>query len=303
MEQPSVDRVVFVTLVRTAGERSCARILIDSIRSFGGSLSRSPIWLFEANPQEVPCGDFERMGVQVLPLNVPGAVRHYLYTAKVAACARAEELAGPGVQSLVFLAPENLIITPPLLFDLGGAFDVAARPVHIKNVGLDVAEPLDGFWEGVYRAVGVRDVPITVESFVDAQHIRAYFNSAAFSVNPSRGLFRQWSECFEALVCDQEFQSGPGQDIWHQVFLHQAVLSTLIATTVAPTRLRILPPDYVYPYNLHGSVPLERRARALNDLVCIYAEDRSLDPDVVDDVEIYEPLRSWLSTHANPNAG
>jgi hypothetical protein len=62
----------------------------------------------------------------------------------------------------------------------------------------------------------------------------------------------------------------------------------------------MLPPDYNYPYNLHQSVPPDRRAAALNDLVCIAYENRLLDPNQVDDIAIHEPLRSWLSVHVAP---
>ena len=192
-----------------------------------------------------------------------------------------------------------LIIQPPLLFDLTSSFDAAVRPVHHRNVGLPAAEPVDDFWKKVYETVGVQDVEVTVKSFVDAQHIRAYFNSHAFAINPAKGLLRRWFERFESLVCDLEFQSGPCQDVQHQVFLHQAVLSALIATSLDPRRVRILPPEYSYPYNMHQSVPAERRAQALNDLVFIAYEDRALDPSVVDDIGIHEPLRSWLSIHGN----
>jgi hypothetical protein len=55
-----------------------------------------------------------------------------------------------------------------------------------------------------------------------------------------------------------------------------------------------LPPEYDYPYNLHPSVPLDRRALALDDLVTVAYDDRSLDPRVADDIDVHEPLRSWL---------
>lgn len=290
---------VFLMLISTVGQRSSARLLIDSIRSFGGPLRHCPIWVFEADPQEAPCSDLEAMGVQVLPLTVPDTVRHYWFAGKVCACARAEELAAPTVRSLIWISTDCLIIQPPLLFDLTPSFDAAVRPVHHRNVGLPAAGPVDDYWKGVYEAVGVQDVELTVESFVDAQHIRAYFNSHAFAVNPVKGLLRRWFECFESLGCDLEFQSGPCRDVPHQVFLHQAVLSALIATSLDPQRVRLLPPEYSYPYNMHQSVPEERRARALNDLVFIAYEDRTLDPGVVDDISIHEPLRSWLSVHSN----
>jgi hypothetical protein len=72
-----------------------------------------------------------------------------------------------------------------------------------------------------------------------------------------------------------------------------------VVTLLDPERIRMLPPDYSYPYNLHQVVPPDRRALALNDLVSIAYEDRSLDPDVVDDIAIHEPLRSWLSVRAH----
>jgi hypothetical protein len=293
-----VDQTVFLTLVRTTGGRACARMLIDSIRSFGGVLSDCPIWLFEADPQKAPCNSLQSMDVQVLPLSVPDTVRGYYFADKVYACARAEEMAGPGVQSLIWIDPACLIIKPPLLFDLGQSFDAAVRPVHIRNVGLPPTEPLDGFWNTICETVGVHDIQTTVETFVGGQRIRSYFNSHAFAINPSQGLLRRWFEYFQALVRDEHYQRDTCQDERHRIFLHQAVLSALLVAGLDPKRVRVLPPDYNYPYNLHQSVPPNRRAAALNDLVCITYEDRSLDPDLVDDVDVHDPLRLWLSAYA-----
>jgi hypothetical protein len=301
MSDTIMDQTMFLTLVRTTSERSCARILIDSIRSFGGVLSHCPIWLFEANPQRAPCDSLGGMDVQVFSLSVPDPVRHYYFADKVYACAQAEEMVTPRVQSLIWIDPVCLIIRPPLLFDLGQSFDAAVRPVHIRNVGLAPTEPLDGFWKKICETVGVHDIQTTVETFVDAQRIRSYFNSHAFAINPSKDLLRRWFECFEALVCDEEYQKDTCQDERHQIFLHQAVWSALLVTRLGPKRVRVLPPDYNYPYNLHQSVPPDRRASALNDLVCIAYEDRSLDPNLVDDIDIRNPLRSWLSAHIAHN--
>ena len=297
MSQPVVGQTVFLTRVSTSGQRSRARLLIDSIRSFGGGLRHCPIWLFEANPQEVPCGNLESTDVQILPLAVPDTVKHYWFAGKVTACARAEELAAPGVRSLIWLSPDCVIVNPPLLFDLAPSFDAAVRPVHMRNVGLPAGEPVDDFWKKIYEAVGVHDIQTTVESFVGAQRIRAYFNSHALAVNPAKGLFRRWFEHFESLARDQEFQLDACPDDRHQVFLHPAILSALIATSLDPERIRTLPPDYSYPYNLHQRVPPDRRAVALNDLVCVAYDDRSLDPELMDDIKVHEPLRSWLSAH------
>ncbi len=301
MIDANTDSTVFVTMVRTAVGKSCAGMLIGSIRTFGGSLSRSPIWLFEVNPKETPCGSLAGHGVQVFPLHIPDSVKHYYYADKVYTCALAEEMASQSVNSLIWIAPSCLLIQPPLLFDLGASFDAAVRPVHIKNVGLSVSEPVDGFWKKVYEIVGVSDVQTTVETFIEAQRIRSYFNSHAFSINPSKGLLRWWFECFESLVRDEEYQKTACPDELHQIFLHQAVLSAALVAKFTPERIRILPPDYSYPYNLHSSVPPERRAEVLNHLGCIAYEDRSIDPRRMDDIVVKEPLRSWLCVNAASN--
>jgi hypothetical protein len=295
MSERPATQTAFVTLVRNAREKACMNLLVESIRSFGGALSSCEIWVFDANPQTAYSTRIEREGIQVLPLSPPDTTMRYYFADKVYACAQAEYMAAGRADSLVWIDPACLIVKPPLLFELGRWFDVGVRPVHIRNVGLGATEPLDGFWERTYEAVGVQDVEATVESFVDGQMIRAYYNSHAFAVDPSLGLLRQWKTCFEGLVLDQGFQEGSCADDHHQIFLHQAVLSALIATTVEPTRIRVFPPDYNYPYNLHTSVPIDKRASTLNEVVCITYEERSLDPKAVDDIAIDEPLRSWLA--------
>ena len=298
MTNDSSEKIIFLTWVYSARQKNIVQFLIDNLRTFGGSLSQCPVWVFEVSPQTICCKDLQSERVQVLPLETPNSVKQYNYADKVYACAQAESLAPAETHSLVWLTTECLFIQPPILFNLAQDFDAAVRPVHIKNVGLLAAEPVDDFWKQVYKVAGVDDILTTVESFVDAQHIRAYFNSAAFAVNPATGLFSRWFECFETLVRDQSFQAKACQDERHQIFLHQAILSTLLVTMLDPERLRILPHEYVYPYNLHQDVPLDRRAAVMNELVCIYYEGRTLVPGAIDDIEVNEPLRSWLREHA-----
>jgi hypothetical protein len=295
MSDPLNHESIILTLVRSPKDIAPARLMIESLRSFGGTLSQHPVWLFEANSQNAPCGDLAGEGVRVIPLRVMESVSGYLYADKVAACAQAEESVSPEVRSLIWIDPACLVVNPPALFELDTSHDAAVRPVHIRNVGLPPQEPLDGFWAQVCAAVGVADIHTTVETFVDAQRIRSYFNTHALAVNPSTGLLSQWFEAFETLVNDKEYQRYACQDVLHKIFLHQAVFSALLATRIEQERLRILPPDYNYPYNLQAKVIPSRRAERLNDLVCIAYEERSLNPEQVDDIRIDEPLRSWLA--------
>lgn len=294
-----VNDLLFVVLTGSSQARKHFRLLVDSLRTFGRSYGRCPIWLFEVNPGAAACQEFEKLGIRVLPLTVPDALKGYILADKVAACARAEELAPPGVKSLVWLNPECFFTRPPELFDLAPAFDAALRPVHIRNVGLPVSAPLDEYWERIYAAVGAQDTDLTVESFVDGQRIRAYYNTHAFAVTPQKGLFRRWQACFEALVCDRDFQQGACRDELHQIFLHQAVLSALLATTLQAERICNLPPEYSYPYHLHASIPPARRAQALNDLVCVvYEPEVPFDPGRMSDSAVNDPLKAWFAARS-----
>jgi len=288
---------VFVTLVRNRRDIPQTRLLINSLRSFGGAVHNCPVWIFEVNPQHAPCEPLKGDNIAIFPLEVPESIKSYLYGDKVYAGRQAEEMADSTTRSLIWMDPSCLVINPPVLYDLSGQFDAAVRPVHIRNVGIAALVPLDDFWKTICETVGVTDIHATVESFVDRQIIRSYFNSHAFAVNPSKKLCQEWFNIFEMLVCDKEFQKKCCKDQQHRVFLHQAVYSVLITASIDADRLRILPPDYNYPYNLHESVFSERKARALNDLVTVTYESRSLSPDAVNDIHIADPLKKWLSNH------
>lgn len=292
------DGIIFATAVRSDYGLSRACLLIESLRAFGGDLSGAPFWIFQTDDNLSLDAGQVAGSAEIFPLAVPDAIQGYPFAEKVSACARAEELAAPEFGSLVWIDPSCLITNPPTLFALGDSADAAVRPVHLQIVGLPAEGALDDFWRKIYKTVGVKDVHTTVESFVDRKRIRAYYNSHAYSVNPSRGLMRRWSEYFYILVTDGEFQQTACQDELHRIFLFQALLSALLVTRLGRRRVRILPPEYNYPYNLQQDIPEDRLAKSMNDLVCIAYEDRSLDPDKMDDISVGEPLRSWLEARS-----
>lgn len=291
---------IFVTKVGSPAGKASAQLLIDSIQTFGGEMSGCPIWVFATNPQVESCQDLATSQVKVFLSPTPETIKHYPFGDKVFACACAEVQTPAGTQSLIWLDLECLVIQPPLLYALGNEYDAALRPVHLQNVGLPPTEPLNAFWKGIYDAVGIQDVQRTTESFIDHQCLRAYFNSHGFSVRPTLGLFQRWHEQFERLVCNQHFQEIACRDEKHQIFLFQALLSTLIASSLEERKICILPPTYNYPYNLQDRIGGPEKAGVLNDLVSITFEERTIHPKSVMDIEIREPLRSWLEARVSP---
>jgi len=297
-------RTRFFTLARTPHQEHCARLFIESLRAFGGPWRHCPVWVFFApKANGIPDRYQDIANVELVPLENEGLCQIY-FESKVRACARAEQMAGSEIRSLVWLAPESLILNPPALLDLVQSHDgalaqisrdlavgAAFRTVHHRNVGSLAGEPLDDFWQTIYRAVEIDDAPFTIESFADLTTIRPYFNSHCFAIDPAQGIGHTWWACFEQLARNETFRSGPCQDQLHQIFLHQAILSTVVAKKLGRARIRLLPPAYSYPLHMHAQVPPPRRASALNDLVCAVYEDRI----PLDGIAIREPLRTWLN--------
>jgi hypothetical protein len=284
-------------MVRTPSGISAMRLLVESLRAFGGELGEYPFWLYIPDSSQLDLTGLEELNVHSVRLPIPDKISHYLFVEKVYACAWAEEHSTSEVRSLVWIDPACLIIQPPVLFQLTYGTQVAVRPVHIQNVGLTTDQPLDNYWKYIYQIVGIEDVTTSVRSFVDQRDLRSYFNTHAFSVNPAKGLLHRWLQCFSQLVNDTSFQNTACKDELHQVFLHQAILSAILGSAISAAQLRILPPQYNYPYHLQAEIPSDLRAGSLNELVCLTYEDRLLLS--TKDIKIEEPLMSWLAAHTN----
>ncbi|MBC8507014.1 MAG: hypothetical protein ISR58_09405 [Anaerolineales bacterium] len=291
------EGVHFITLARSEQDYYKIQWLIDSIREFGGDLINSPITVYETKPHIKPFDDFKGDEIYQEKLTIPDALQGYPNAGQVFACYHAEVMAANRFGTLIWVSPEYLVFKTPELLDLGTGFDIALRPVYEKREGILKSEPLNDYWQNIYKAVGVEDIEETVIPFTEQKQekqkrIRACFNVHAFAVNPAKGIFKLWYECFGKLIADVEFQKviSPKQ----KEFLHQALLSTLFAVKIIPDRIRILPPKYSYPFHLHSKVPNILKIQNLDDLVSIAFEGEKFDPYVNPEINISRSLRDWL---------
>jgi len=293
------QEVGFVTMVRTPLEKRHAALFIASLRAFGGSLARSPVRVYEFQTVGQPCADLASDGVEVLPLEVPPPISHYLFADKVSACASAEQSWQRQVSSMAWVNPESLVVQPPELFKLTPPFHAAFRPVHIRNIGSLTRGPLDDYWRRIYKRTGLSgaDHP-ALESFVDQQLIRPYYNTHAFALDPSLGICRDWLALFTDLVQDKTFQEHACADDPHRIFLHQAALSALLTRFLDVCTIRLLPPSYSYPWHLHARVSADQKALLLDDLVLpVYEDYLPLDAADNNFLPASEFFHTWLDDH------
>lgn len=289
MNDQNKNQIQYMTVVSSQAEALQVKLLLESLFRFGGKLGEFQVWLFFTDMDYLE-GFSGSDKVKFIHLTIDAPFRNYPLSEKVFACASAEELASSEVRSLVWLNPDCLIFSPPELFALEKEYEAAFRPVHIRNVGSLMSEPLNGYWQRVYEVVGVAEAPYFVESFVDTQIIRPYFNTHCFAINPAIGILQAWRAYFITLLLDKQFQDGYCQDELHQIFLHQVVLSALLMKSIKQDRIMLLPPEYSYPLHLQDKLPITKRVQSLNQLVCMVYEDTAL----LDGIDIQEPILSWL---------
>jgi len=251
--------------------------LDKTLQHVGGPLIEVPWWILTTGTNPSYEITLNHPAVRWLTVEIEPEIAGYIFSPKVSAFAQAERLCSGEDVSLVWLNPECLVIQPPVEYFLSDQADAAFRPVHHRNIGSPVQEPMDPFWEGVYSAVNFKETGFTVRSFADEIDLRPYFNTHAFSLRSSMEVGQAWLETFRKLVLDQEFQESACQDIAHKIFLHQAVLSLVITSQIKPERIRLLPPTYNYPLNLHSQVPEPKRPGSIDDLVtAVYEEEADL---------------------------
>ena len=289
--------VLFVTTVSEKEQVKLIQMLIDSIRTFGGSLQDSEIWIFDSSSHADLCGSMAASNVKTFPLKIDSFLEGFPFAGKVTACARAEEKIEDQHLTLVWISQDCLVVNPPQKHILFPPHRAAFRPVHIQNVGSRWDEPMDEYWKEIYHSVEMEEAPYSIESYLDRVKLRPYFNTHTFSVDPAAGLMKRWLDLFQHFVQDPDFQAGPCEDVRKKIFLHQAVLSALVASELNSEEIFHLSPHYSYPYNLQADLPEQRRIRDLKDLVSFTWEGRRLDPHQVEDMHIGEPYRSWLEKY------
>jgi len=293
-----MGETIFSMKVQSKRDERLASIVINSLRVFGGKLSNSPIWIFVNEQKYTPQVMTGLEGVKWFNLSMDSDIKSYPFVEKVCACAKAETLLGSKIHTLVWLSLDCLIVNPPLLFDLCEttgypSADVAFRPVHHRNIGSLASEPLDPFWSHIYQSLGINEMPQTITTFADKQVLRPYYNSHCFAFHSGLGLANEWWHIFQTLAADKNFQATACQNPLQKIFLHQAILSTIVAKNLSWDRIRLLPPEYNFPLNLWDEISEKNKPETLNKLVNAVYEDSF----PWGKIRVEEPLLSWIKGH------
>ncbi|MFX0139572.1 MAG: hypothetical protein ACFFDN_38375, partial [Candidatus Hodarchaeota archaeon] len=252
-------------------------ILAASIRKYGGSLSDYPIWVLIPKPVASTAKEmkdlFLSLNVELIPLSTRDEPK-FPFITQVLAAAIAESYAKERTHLLAWLGSNTIIFHEPKHFLLDTDKNLGYRPVHHTNIGSFYDEPIDPFWEKVYRKFNVSTEHIfPMKTHVDHNKLRPYFNAGCLIVRPEKGLLQSWWNSYKESYNEQIFTDYYKKNYLYAIFIHQAVLTGLILSKMERTELYELPCDYNYPLNLYYNCPVVYRAKNINELITVRYED------------------------------
>lgn len=270
-------------------------LLAASIRTFAGTLSDCPIWVLVPEPgnnvSRKTKGKLRSLDVKVTSFTVDHEVAGFPFAGFVLAAAAAESLAKERTTFLAWMGLDTLVIDEPTSFLLDEDKTVGYRPVHHTLIGSLYEKPLDPFWELIYRTCHVTDDKIfPMKPHVDHNTLRPYFNAGHLILRPEKGLLQTWWEYFKKLYRDPLFEEYYEKNELYSIFVHQAVLTGVILSTVKRQELQELPFTYNYPLHLYAESPRDLQPQNVNDLITVRYEKRQ----VFETIPFRDPLKNWL---------
>ncbi len=296
-----MENLIFASfmLPRKSSETN-ALLLAESIRAFAGALSHTPTWYlipkYRDPPSQAVRDRLRALEVTLIPITPDYAVPAFPFIDKVVTASAAESMARGHTRLLVWLDSNTLLLHEPTALLLPDGKNLGFRPVHHTLIGSRFDEALDPFWTRIYHACHVPpDHVFPMMTHVDNTRIRPYINTGLLVTRPETGLLQAWRDTFFAVYQDPAFQDFYQQDERYRIFMHQAVLTGVILSTMAPTTLHELPPTYNYPLHLYTQDSTDHRPSSLDELVTFRHEGFYEDSEWIKKMPANEALKHWIA--------
>ena len=299
--QETYAKLIFTSIVfPNRSSETQALLLAESIRAFAGSLAQAPIWFLTPDIEKQLSATFKEkllaLNICLIPFKIDHEILRFPLAGDVFAAALAELKAHNQTDLLAWLGSNTVVVQEPRDFLLPDDKVLGFRPVHHALIGSRYDESLDPFWTLIYRRCNVRkDRVFPMTTHVDGTRIRPYFNAGLMVTRPERRLLQAWRETFFRIYQEPSFQKFYQKDERYSVFVHQAVLSGVILSTLETSEIQELPPTYNYPLHLHAQDVTDHRPSSLEELVTFRHEGFYADPEWINKMPAKEPLKQWIA--------
>jgi hypothetical protein len=271
-----------------------ARVLVRSLRAFGGALADRPVWAMVPAGQRALDALGGEPGVDLVPFEADPDARAFPFGGKVNAAAAAEECAEGQTARLVWLDADTLFIHEPGALLIPADRRLGYCPVHHRLIGSLYDLPLDAFWSLMYEACGVPAARVfPMQTIIGAETIRPYINAGLMVVRPEAGLLRAWRARFSALYRDPRCEAFYRQRALYQIFVHQTILAAVMLAEFEPGEMIELPRTFNYPLHLYADDP--HPPAALDDLITCRYESVFMEPGWPGRFPISGELSAWIA--------
>ena len=281
--------------------------LTESVRTFGGRLANTPIWLYvpdavavEVLSDTTTTQKLEASGVVIRTVKAPVEVGRFFYGYKPFAAAEAESLAAGEKVILIWMDDDTVVLSEPLQLLLDSAHVFAYRPVMHNRSGSLYDQPPSPYWSRILELLSVSDnLLFPMISVADRQKIRTYFNCGLIAVRPERGILARWAEDFLKLSRDSQLVEMCRQDATKGIFLHQTALVGAVLHNASRNELVELNDRYNYPAFFHKQFAAEKPFDDLTNVVTVRTEVllKNAGPDWATELKGPATILEWLRTH------
>lgn len=227
---------------------SYSKLLISSLREFGGEFKDIPIFSYQPRKNfkisQKTIDFFEKNNVEYVDLELNKNFCHYPYANKPLACTHRE--INTNAEILIFLDSDVLFLNEPKEFTKFGNADVILRPVDIKNIGSENSEDENAdYWESLYKLLNVK-IRRKISTTVTNENIWEYYNSGHIVTYTKNNLFRTWNDNFTK-VMDAGIIPNHGLP-----FVEQSVFSATVSQM--ELKVKFFDKEYNYPIHMENQI-------------------------------------------------
>ena len=288
---------MFASLAASPGSFRRIRVLLDSLKAFGGESFTTPLLVLYPDCLDIAAdtaGLLRSPDVHTIPFHISSEEMSFPLAAVAIGAAAAENAVAGKAENLVWLLEDTIVLRNPSSFVLPSGKQHAYRPVHHTNIGSLWRAPLDRFWAAIYHHCRVEPKHLfPMDTCVKDHTIRPYFNAGCQATRPQNALFAGWCELLRRLYRHPDFTPFFANPLY-KLFMHQAVLVGAVLHRFAPAQLQELPESYNYPLHLHAEYPAQFRPVRLNDLVTCRYETLDDLKEGLSFIAVDEPVKTWI---------
>ena len=277
--------VTFAVFAENGEQLRHARILIESLQTFGGGFKGAPVRVFVPTTvikaERKLLEDLASRGAVVEASDAPGDSRSFGFAGKVFAAARAEARAEAVDKAsiLVWMDEDTVILKEPGAFALPAGISLGYRPVMHQNIGSLYSAAPDAFWSRIYKVLSVPERAVfPMKTVADGKALRPYFNAGLLVVRPERRILRTWAESFTTLYRDPVLGDLCDKDKSRRLFLHQAALAGAVLNLLGKQEMVQLSDLYNYPLFFKETRGAAREFDTINDVVTLRYESFFRNP-------------------------